>query len=128
MKNNRKKHSASFKAKVALTSLNEMKTLTQIASLFELSSIQVSKWRTRLKKEAEIVFKDWRWLWWKSDDLAQKEKELEEAYKQIWKLKVENDWLKKNLISLAVKDRIIMIDKKYEQYNTFTAGRASMNI
>ena len=96
-KNNRKNYSAWFKAKVAIASLNELKTLTQISSIFQLNYTQISKWRSKLKKEAEQIFKDWRWLWWKSDSTIQSEKELEEAYKQIWKLKVENDWLKKKV-------------------------------
>jgi transposase len=94
-KNNKKRHSAWFKAKVALISLNELKTLGQVASMFELNQAQVSKWRLKLRQDAETVFKDWRWLWGKSDPTVKLEKELEEAYKQVGKLKVENDWLKK---------------------------------
>ena len=94
MQKTRKVYTAAFKAKVAVTSLNQLKTSRQIASTFELNQWLVCKWWTKLKKEAEEIFKDWRESK-KSEILANKEKDLDEAYKQIWKLKVENDWLKK---------------------------------
>ena len=47
-KNTRKKHSAEFKAKVALAAIREQETVVEIARRFQLNANMVHKW----KKEA----------------------------------------------------------------------------
>ena len=91
MKNNsRKTHSAAFKAKVALEALSELKTQTEIAQHYEIHPIMVSQWKNQLIKNANWVF---------SWDVKAQEKKVEEKidnlYKQVWQLQVENTWLKK---------------------------------
>ena len=86
----RKRHSASFKAKVALEAVKEEKTISQLASDYEVHPNQIRQWKKRLLKEASDIFCTRR------DKEARNQKELEsELYRQIGQLKVELDWLKK---------------------------------
>ncbi|MGP8320879.1 MAG: IS3 family transposase [Methanosarcinaceae archaeon] len=89
----RKNYSASFKAKVALEALKKEKTISQLSSEYGVHSNQITQWRKRLLEELPDIF---------SQKRKKKEKDTEELqaelYQQIGQLKVELDWLKKNLI------------------------------
>lgn len=90
MRNMRKNHDASLKAKVALEAIKGEKTITQLASTYGVHPNQIGQWRKRLLKELPSLFSDKR-------KKAEKEnEELEsELYRQIGQLKVELEWLKK---------------------------------
>ena len=55
-KRTRRKFTAAFKAKVALTALREDKTLAQLAAQFELHPNQIAEWRKQLVERAGDVF------------------------------------------------------------------------
>ena len=88
MKGNRKKHSPSFKTKVALEVLKGEETIAQIASRYEVHPNLVTKWRKELQEKAASVF---------GEDHARKKKQDEnliaQLYQQIGQLKVERDFL-----------------------------------
>ncbi len=85
----RKRHSAQFKAKVAIEALRERKTAAQIASQFEVHAAQVSQWK---KQALEMLAEGFKSPSGKKQDGEFGEDEL---YSQIGQLKVELDWLKK---------------------------------
>lgn len=86
----RKRHSASFKAQVALEAIRERKTLSQLSTEHSVHANQISQWKQQLLDNAEQLFS-------KTPPGQEKEKlQLEaELYQQIGQLKVELDWLKK---------------------------------
>ena len=88
MKESRRKHSPSFKAKVALEAIKGEETIAQIASRFEVHPTLVTKWKKALQDEAASIF---------GEDHARKKKEDENLfgrlYQQIGQLKVEKDFL-----------------------------------
>ena len=90
MQNNRKQHSAAFKAKVALAALNGHHTIAELATLYEIHPTQISMWKGKLTREANEIFTDKR-----KRENESKEKEMENLYQQIGKQKVAIDWLKK---------------------------------
>jgi transposase-like protein len=47
MKNLRKMHSPSLKAKVALESIKEIKTSSELASQFEVHPVQIRNWKAK---------------------------------------------------------------------------------
>ena len=90
MKKGRKNHSARFKAKVALEAVKGIRSLSELASKYEVHPNQIRKWKQLLLDQISDLFVDKRRR--KSDD---DEKLKEQLYQQIGQLKVENDWLKK---------------------------------
>ena len=52
MKTTRRKHSPSFKAKVALEALRGEKTIAEIASQYEIHPNQIMQWKKTLAEEA----------------------------------------------------------------------------
>jgi transposase-like protein len=92
MVNMRRRHDAAFRAKVALESVKGEKTIAQIASEFGVHPNLIRNWRKQLLEMLPDMFSDRRQ---KTDgDRDELEAEL---YRQIGKLKVELDWLKKKL-------------------------------
>ena len=87
----RKRYSAVFKSKVALEALKGQKTISEIASEYEVHPNQVSQWKSQLRDGIENVFTDPR----RSN--GSEEKEKDKLYQEIGRLKVELDWLKKKL-------------------------------
>ena len=88
----RKSYPAGFKAKVALAAIRSEDTIAEISSKYEVHRVQIMRW----KKEALSGLSD---IFSKGKNRKKKERQAltEELYSQIGKLKVENDWLKKNL-------------------------------
>jgi len=88
MKERRRKHSPSFKAKVALKALKGEETIAQIAARYEVHPNMVTKWKKDLQDEAASIF---------GKDHARKKKEDENLiarlYQEIGQLKVERDFL-----------------------------------
>lgn len=86
----RRRHTAKFKAKVALEAIKEQKTANEIASAHEIHPTQLSQWKKELIDGAEQLFSNRR---------AKKEEEHEQEkvrlYEEIGRLKMEVEWLKK---------------------------------
>jgi transposase len=92
MKGNRRKHSASFKAKVALEAIKGEATITEIASRYEIHPNLVTKWKKALQDEASSIFNE------NHDRQKKQDKNLvAQLYQQIGQLKVENDFLEQVL-------------------------------
>lgn len=93
MATTRKRHTASFKAKVALEAAKENKTLNELASEYGVHQVQISKWKKELLGGVGSLFT-------KNKANTNWDKERDELYKQIGKITVERDWLKKKLQGL----------------------------
>ena len=52
MKQNRRKHSSSFKARVALEALKGEETIAELANRFEVHPSQIRKWKNSLAEGA----------------------------------------------------------------------------
>ena len=92
MKESRRKHAPSFKAKVALEALKGEETTAELANRFEIHPGQIHKWKRTLAEGAAEIF---------GSDQDQKRKDNESLiarlYQQIGQLKVERDFLESRL-------------------------------
>lgn len=92
----RKKYSAKLKAKMAVAMIRERETVSELAQKHEIHRTMLSKW----KKEALDGLPD-LFSAKKKAPKGDDEKLINELYKQIGQLKVENDWLKKKVDTVS---------------------------
>ncbi len=86
----RRRFSAEFKAKVALEAIREERTMAEISAKYEVHRIQIQKWKKEAMAGLAGVFGAGN-----ERKGEEEQKLIEELYREIGKLKVENDWLKK---------------------------------
>jgi transposase-like protein len=60
MAGTRKRHSASFKAKVALEAAKQTRTVAELTKAYQLHPVQISQWQKQLLDGAESLFRDGR--------------------------------------------------------------------
>ena len=88
----RQPRSARFKFKVALEAAKELKTVSQIASEYQVTPGQVSTWKKQLQSQGATLFEH------KADrSQHQQEKKEAELYEQIGRLKMHLEWLQKKM-------------------------------
>ena len=92
MKQNRRKHSPSFKAKVSLEALKGEETIAELASRFEVHPSQIRTWKNTLTEGAAGIF---------GNDQNHKKKDdanlIAQLYEQIGQVMVELDLLGRSL-------------------------------
>src|SRR5499427_4164091 len=91
MKQIRKKHSAAFKAKVALAAMRGDRTVADLAGEFGVHPNQIYNWKKQLLDGAVSVFEGG------ASAEAANEAQVDLLYRQIGQLKVENDFLARKL-------------------------------
>lgn len=94
MSRKRKQYSAEFKAKVALAAIRNEETAAELASRYGIHPAMINTWKRTLLEGASDVFGRGR------KSKVETEAHVDELYKKIGQLKVENDFLEKGLSKL----------------------------
>jgi transposase-like protein len=92
MKDTRRKHSPSFKAKVALEAIKGDETVEALAGRFGLHPSQIHNWKKTLLEEAPDLFGSGQ-----VQKRAEDSKLVARLYQEIGQLKVERDFLDSTL-------------------------------
>jgi putative transposase len=90
MTGTRKRHSAAFKARVALEAAKQTRTLAELARAFQIHPVQISQWKKQLLDGVESLFGDSR-----RREQDQSQALQAQLYEQIGRLNMEVEWLKK---------------------------------
>ena len=88
----RKKHSTQTKVKVVLEVLRGEKTTAEITAKYSIHATQINNWKKAVLEVIPEAFSNKR-----KQQESDQQALIDELYKQIGQLKVENDFLKKNL-------------------------------
>ena len=83
------RHSADFKAKVALEALKGLKPVNELASLYQVHPTQISQWKRQVQVGAKELFATANG---KAHDHEATQAKL---YEEVGRLKMELDWIKK---------------------------------
>ncbi len=91
----RKRHSAEFKARIALEAIRGLKTTAQLASEYQVHPTQISQWKRQALDHLPELF---------GPEVGHEQRGAEELtaplYQEIGRLKMELDWLKKKSATL----------------------------
>ncbi len=88
----RRMHSPAFKAKVALDAIKEQKTIAELAGMYSVHPTQITKWKGKAVEGLTDIFSDHKTQRKKDNDEL-----IQELYRQIGRMKVEVDFLKKKM-------------------------------
>lgn len=88
MKKSRKKHSAAFKAQVAIEAIKELETLSELSKRFEVHPQMISAWKREFLSRGVEIFETKA-----PDEEAQKREKA--LYEKIGRLEVEVDFCKR---------------------------------
>jgi len=90
----RKKFPDEFKAKVALAALKGDKTIAELASEFGVHVSQINNWKAVVKDRLGELFSTPSGG---AEKIREQKELIEDLYKNVGRMQVENDWLKKKL-------------------------------
>ena len=90
MSNQRRKYSSKLKSQIALEAVIGLKGTTELSKEYKVHPNQIAIWKKHLLENLPIIFENPR------GPKTESNTELtDQLYKQIGKLQVELDWLKK---------------------------------
>jgi transposase len=90
MANVRKRHTAEFKAKVAVDAIRQQKTANELTAEYGVHATQVNQWKKQALAAIPAAFSGKR-----EKEQAGQQGEVDELHRQIGQLVAERDWLKK---------------------------------
>jgi len=91
MSKKRNRYTPEFKAKVALAALKNEETVSELSARFGVHPTMINSWKRALLEGAAEVFNKGH------NSRKQSEAQVDDLYRQIGRLKVENDFLSKKL-------------------------------
>ena len=86
----RRKFTNEFKRQVVLEALKERMTLSELGQKYQIHQNLITAWKQEFLEKSKDIFD-------KPDSKQKNSPDTDDLYKEIGKLKIENEFLKKNL-------------------------------
>ena len=110
----RKVYSADFKAKLVLEVLEGEKTITEIASKYEIIPNNLKNWKKQFLENMSLAFDKSAVVKEYKDEIETLQKDKDQLAKKVGNLIVEKDFLVEKLLSLgSSKERKTLLDAKH---------------
>jgi putative transposase len=90
-------YSAEFKTSIVLEAIREDKTIVQIASEKKVDPKSIRDWKKEFLENSSLIFDRKKEIIPYKDKISEKDREIDELYKQIGQLTVEVNWAKKKV-------------------------------
>jgi putative transposase len=90
MSNERRKYSSKLKSQIALEAVIGLKSTTELSKEYKVHPNQIAIWKKHLLENLPIIFENPR-----GPKIESNTELTDQLYRQIGKLQVEVDWLKK---------------------------------
>ncbi len=97
MKRQRRKHTAEFKARVAIEAVKGMKTMSEIAAEFEIHPVMVSNWKKEMVENLPEIFENKN-----ARKDINSDREKEQLHSKVGQLTMEVDFLEKKCRQLGI--------------------------
>jgi transposase-like protein len=95
MKKSRRTFTADFKAKVAIEAIKEIKTISELAQIYQVHPNLITHWKKDFLSNAGKIFSS---SMEESTEVKKLKKENEDLIHQIGQLSVDINWLKKKVL------------------------------
>jgi len=97
MKKQRRKHTAEFKARVAIEAIRGVKTISEIAAEFEIHPVMVGNWKKEMLEHLPEIFENKNTRKEKDN-----EKETGQLHRKVGQLTMEVEFLEKKCKQLGI--------------------------
>lgn len=97
MKKQRRKHTAEFKARVALEAIRGVKTISEIAAEFEIHPVMVGNWKKEMLENLPSLFEQKN-----AKKEKDQEQETEHLHRKVGQLTMEVEFLEKKCRQLGI--------------------------
>ena len=97
MKKQRRKHTAEFKARVAIEAIRGVKTISEIAAEFEIHPVMVGNWKKDMLERLPELFESKN-----ANKEKDTEKETEKLHRKVGQLTMEVEFLEKKCKQLGI--------------------------
>jgi transposase-like protein len=97
MKKQRRKHTAEFKARVAIEAIRGVKTISEIAAEFEIHPVMVGNWKKDMLEHLPDLIENKH-----AKQEKNTEKETEQLHRKVGQLTMEVEFLEKKCKQLGI--------------------------
>lgn len=98
-----KKFETGFKVKVVLEALREEMTLNELAAKYNTIPKNIVNWKREFLANAELVFDKEKAVTQYKEQLGDKDRQLDELYRQLGKTTTQLEWCKKKSKELGLE-------------------------
>lgn len=98
-----KRYDAEFKVKVVLEALKEEITLNELAAKYKVIPANIINWKRDFLANAEVVFDKEKAVAQYKERLYEKDRQLDEVYRQLGKTNTQLEWCKKKSKELGLE-------------------------
>ncbi len=98
-----KRFDTGFKVKVVLEALKEELTLNELAAKYKIIPKNIVNWKKEFLANADLVFDKEKAVTQYKEQLHEKDKQMDELYRQLGKSNTQLEWCKKKSKELGLE-------------------------